>query len=486
MKNARKKIFKTLCVVTATLCLVSLSACGMLEGYSSSDGADASPITSSSPNSSPEREEEEREPEPETSVLKDLERQYGYQKLSLMDEGEGLCGFYADLYEAASEFHESLIDVAQEGKYYKVAEIDYKTHGITVDMAWSVWRVFTLENPQFFWIPNEVPHNGREMYLLTDESYATATTRTVCRNAIEEMARECASYYEGATSVLERALIVHDYLAKRIDYALESDGVTPQDDLWAHNVDGSARYNAGVCETYAKTYDYLCALADVECLTVIGNAKIDGAEVGHAWNMIKLDGEWYAVDPTWGDGNKLAREWFGMSAEEFTATHVATLPDADWGINYQCELPALSEKGLYPVRYEKDGEETSVLAPTIEAAFEAMTDETASYTVYLYPDTPASETLPLYLGGYELTATATPKAQRITLVGRYAPVEGNSYLLAELSHSGAFALDCDLTIRDIAFLGTSLALNGYTLTATGRTELDFSEISENGGKILYA
>ena len=53
----------------------------------------------------------------------------------------------------------------------------------------------------------------------------------------------------------------------------------------------------GVCLAYATTFQLLMDLAGVECITVIGASSGSGSD--HAWNMVKLEGEWYCVDPTW-------------------------------------------------------------------------------------------------------------------------------------------------------------------------------------------
>ena len=43
----------------------------------------------------------------------------------------------------------------------------------------------------------------------------------------------------------------------------------------------------------------LMDLAGVECITVVGASS--GSTSDHAWNMVRLEGEWYCVDPTWDD-----------------------------------------------------------------------------------------------------------------------------------------------------------------------------------------
>lgn len=63
----------------------------------------------------------------------------------------------------------------------------------------------------------------------------------------------------------------------------------------------------GICLGYATTFQLLMDLAEVECMTVVG-ASSDSAS-DHAWNMVRLGGEWYCVDPTWDDPSGDAPNW---------------------------------------------------------------------------------------------------------------------------------------------------------------------------------
>ncbi len=53
----------------------------------------------------------------------------------------------------------------------------------------------------------------------------------------------------------------------------------------------------GVCLGYAETFRLLMDMAGIECITVTGAAF--GNRENHAWNMVRLNGEWYCADPTW-------------------------------------------------------------------------------------------------------------------------------------------------------------------------------------------
>ena len=55
----------------------------------------------------------------------------------------------------------------------------------------------------------------------------------------------------------------------------------------------------GNCLGYANTFQLLMELCGVECITVVGAAFHSRED--HAWNMVRLEGEWYCVDVTWDD-----------------------------------------------------------------------------------------------------------------------------------------------------------------------------------------
>ncbi len=64
-----------------------------------------------------------------------------------------------------------------------------------------------------------------------------------------------------------------------------------------------------ICLGYAQLMDTLCQLANIANVSVFGYAKDKYYDVGdsifghnHAWNAVRLDGEWYVYDVTWSSG----------------------------------------------------------------------------------------------------------------------------------------------------------------------------------------
>lgn len=390
------------------------------------------------------------------------ETQYGYQYFSALEDGEGLCGFYDSLYRVYTQFHNGSKDLTinADGRY-EVADVNFASHGISAEQAIAVWKIFLAENPLYYWSDNIISYGSKSMVLFAEPDYALADTRTEINEAIYQMALDCDSYLSGKTSVTERALTIYDYLATRVEYAYKADGITPEDAAWAHNIVGATQ-GKGVCETYAKAYDYLCGLFGLDCMMVVGVAVQDGTAGGHAWNILNLEDEWYNVDVTWADQETLTREWFGQRTEFFETTHVAD-KDTPWGIKYQYDLPTLAKDGLCPVLFgEENGEKTMV--KSIDQAFDEMQNEQGRYEITLYPSTTvtAKKELKVSLTGASFTREILPKAASITFLGVKVKVTMVSYYMAELS-AGSVTLNSAVTMDKVQFEYTSLNKNGYTL-----------------------
>ena len=63
-------------------------------------------------------------------------------------------------------------------------------------------------------------------------------------------------------------------------------------------------YKKSVCLGYAKTTQYILQRLGIEAITVTGKASSLSDKqkiIPHAWNMVKIDNNWYHMDTTWGD-----------------------------------------------------------------------------------------------------------------------------------------------------------------------------------------
>jgi len=120
-----------------------------------------------------------------------------------------------------------------------------------------------------------------------------------------------------------------------------------------------------VCQGYAKAFQYLMNRMGVKCTLAQGTVRETGE--GHAWNLLKADGEFYYVDATWGDISyrseqdeetenippEISYEYLCITTERLLRTH-----EPDEGEDYP-ECTALKDnyyvkEGAYFTEYDKD------------------------------------------------------------------------------------------------------------------------------------
>lgn len=102
--------------------------------------------------------------------------------------------------------------------------------------------------------------------------------------------------------------------------------------------DSSTPYNPlvngkGICLGFSVTFQLLMDMAGVECITVVGAAF--NSREDHAWNMVRLNGQWYCVDSTWDTG--LPSDWW--SYFNVTSDYMADT-DHQWDYNNVPEATA--------------------------------------------------------------------------------------------------------------------------------------------------
>ena len=92
-----------------------------------------------------------------------------------------------------------------------------------------------------------------------------------------------------------------------------------------------------VCQGYACATQYLLRLLNIQCAIVTGKADGDA----HAWNLVRMDGDYYYLDTTWGNSRYYGKDrsaekyvnynYLGITSEEISTSHQAdtiyTLPE---------------------------------------------------------------------------------------------------------------------------------------------------------------
>ena len=151
------------------------------------------------------------------------------------------------------------------------------------------------DHPEIFWV-----HNHEKIYKTTysDGDYCTFTPGYIyteseiseIQNAMEAGFQEVSSLIPADASDYEKVRIVYTYVIDNTQYQASDDDQSIAGVFWKKEA---------VCAGYAGAVQYLLERIGVPCIYVDGSTQ--GSTEGHAWNIVKLDGEYYYVDATNGD-----------------------------------------------------------------------------------------------------------------------------------------------------------------------------------------
>ena len=177
------------------------------------------------------------------------------------------------------------------------------------------------------------------------DRYAAETPEEAARN-LQSLA---AWLTKPALNDLERTRLVFTWIATHIAY---DDNGFNTGNYSSTEAEGVLRNRVSVCQGYSELFAALGKAAGLDAVLIAGYAKgisyspDDGfSQTNHAWNAVRIEGEWKLFDVTWAAGYGTAVNgrlvsvkrfddyWFSVRPDEFIFSH---LPEDDsWQLNEQ-------------------------------------------------------------------------------------------------------------------------------------------------------
>lgn len=191
-----------------------------------------------------------------------------------------------------------------------------------------VFRCVLADHPEIFYVDGYTSTSyklGNELKKITFTGDYTMSEDEIERRSgqMEDVLSEWLSGIPDAGDY-EKVKYLYEYLISHTEYELGCKD--------SQNISSVLLNGRSVCQGYAKAFQLLCQRAQIPALLVTGT--INGQ--GHAWNLIMVDGQWYYVDPTWGDASYRQEEtdypqsaypsvnydYFCVTTEQISRTHV--------------------------------------------------------------------------------------------------------------------------------------------------------------------
>lgn len=230
---------------------------------------------------------------------------------------------YSAAYTALSEGYDEFV----------LKNVDYQR---TLDIYGDALTAVLHDHPEYFWFSGYVKANaeyqtgskiGNVTVSLGTFDYWNDADLTEARRTFNTELVSLTNSVSKIAGDYERIKYVHDRIIDMTVYDEESyrlgDASDKMMEAYSNSAYGPLVEGVALCGGYAKLFEAVMHRLGYECEYITGTA--DGGP--HAWNMIKLDGEYYHIDLTWDD------------------------PDRDDGLrlyNYFCVNDAMIEKTHTP------------------------------------------------------------------------------------------------------------------------------------------
>lgn len=246
--------------------------------------------------------------------------------------------YYEKLDSVAKEIYDVMYGVAQdpvnEGNIgFMMTDIDPQSEEYYYEFN-IAYRALCFDHPELFWL-----YSGEEaeMYYLSEavdyggfyfvyiKMLEPYTNYEGQMNAFNNAAEEFLADIDQNVSEYEIVRQIHDKLIEKVNYddPVESNQVTLArgQDL-AHTAygalvaDSSGNSCYAVCDGYTLAMEYLLQQCEIEVAFIGGLAGTSEQDAGgHAWNIVKVDGEWYELDSTWDDAGSVEDDLTPGTAE---------------------------------------------------------------------------------------------------------------------------------------------------------------------------
>lgn len=176
-------------------------------------------------------------------------------------------------------------------------EIDISEYGLSEEELEIAYRQILNDHVELFYVKTSYRYGAGTVVPFILPNYSTTDEQEIreIQSKMDAVANEAIAFVSDDLEDYEKALVIHDWLAKYCEYDYENylnDTIPPK----SHTAYGALIDKFAVCDGYAKAYAYI-----MQTKLGITCGVVSSDSMSHAWNMIRIGNHYYHVDVTWDD-----------------------------------------------------------------------------------------------------------------------------------------------------------------------------------------
>lgn len=259
----------------------------------------------------------------------------GRDSLANLINGDNMQMAYDTITEYFKGIHDGnyIAPTAKNNKYV-LDSLKLSSYDLTSDQLKKIFLAIRYDHPEFFWIGSGYSYSTLKSNKCVSKASFYIQSNFIDSNYIKreksEINKVLAEYLEaveGYSDEYKIEKIFHDKIIKETLYD-PNYAINENVNVNCHNIAGVFVDHVAVCEGYAKAMQMLFNAKNIENVFVTGK----GGSGGHAWNQVKIHGEYYNLDTTWDDLDQIENggvdyTYFNMKDCDFTVSHIANNPE---------------------------------------------------------------------------------------------------------------------------------------------------------------
>lgn len=196
-------------------------------------------------------------------------------------QNKGVISFDESFYQS----NKGACDKVAEGIKNLDEEIDISQYHLSTNDVGELMYIVTYRYPELFYITGACSYyiNGNYATIIIPQYLYSKNEIEEKQQTLDSVVDKYLALVDSSMSDFQKAVILHDELVLKTEYAYDPS-------MYNLLTEGK-----GQCIAYALAYARLLALVGID------SEVVSSSKMNHAWLKVKIDGEYYNVDPTWDD-----------------------------------------------------------------------------------------------------------------------------------------------------------------------------------------